>query len=444
MRIQRAPAAAPANVTITRLEFGAAGTDGDPVVESIANVAFAPDVDRLFWAKGGSLYSSDPEGFDVSLAHESNATRLILGLAYDTSPNGPSLYYTDLVDRSIWVLQNPTSPSTRSSSRVLTGPTGTIYHVAVDGWRGEHLYFTERLVEPLTFIRRCDLDGSNVVSLVQARGSPNGIAVDPDGGFLYWSDSSGEGAIMQATLMGMAPSTLVTPAPGVTSLFLDLGQRILYWVEPRLSSGMIRAQGLDASGDVIGTPSTAVVVGSYVPLGVTTSGFQASPSATPSPSPSTSASATHTPSPTSLLSTSPTPTQTPSATPSPSAQAKNVEILSAPADDEVKAVIITWFVNATIAADAESYTIFVRPGNFTVTVDPETTSYTVEGLDPGQTYEIEVVVNFPDETTEPVDDVLLEPITDDGLLSFTWVAAGVVIVLSLLVCGGLWFSHCRK
>lgn len=83
-------------------------------------------------------------------------------------------------------------------------------------------------------IRRADLDGSNIKSVIDGGGSPEGIALDPAAGKLYWTEwRSGWGAtgkIQRSDLDGSNLETLVvTGAEHPRGIALDLeGDRIYF------------------------------------------------------------------------------------------------------------------------------------------------------------------------------------------------------------------------
>jgi sugar lactone lactonase YvrE len=103
-------------------------------------------------------------------------------------------------------------------------------------------------------VMRCDLDGSNVETLVQTgQGDDDrhdqtrwcvGIAVDPDGGYFYWTQkgpsNGGLGKILRAGIVMPDGDTaaerrdievLFEGLPEPIDLELDLASRMLYWTD---------------------------------------------------------------------------------------------------------------------------------------------------------------------------------------------------------------------
>jgi hypothetical protein len=103
-------------------------------------------------------------------------------------------------------------------------------------------------------VMRCDLDGANVETLVQTGGGDEdrrdatrwcvGIAVDPEGGHIYWTqkgaDNAGHGKILRAGIEMPAGDTaanrsdievLFNGLPEPIDLDLDLTTRSLYWTD---------------------------------------------------------------------------------------------------------------------------------------------------------------------------------------------------------------------
>jgi DNA-binding beta-propeller fold protein YncE len=111
--------------------------------------------------------------------------------------------------------------------------------VAVDPDEG-HLYWT---TGSFRTIERSDLDGSNVVRLVELPSSgPGGIALDTSAGKMYWT----AGKIQRANLDGSDVEDVVAmPASAAAALALDLSEGKLYWTDPL--ADVIRRSNLDGS-----------------------------------------------------------------------------------------------------------------------------------------------------------------------------------------------------
>jgi hypothetical protein len=134
---------------------------------------------------------------------------------------------------------------------VAEGATFTPKQLQLDT-KGGKLYWCDR--EGMR-VMRANLDGSKIETLVDtSRGDPRpgrdakkwcvGIAVDHEGGHVYWtqkgSDNAGEGRILRANLdipKGESPANrsdievLYSGLPEPIDLDLDLSNRLIYWTD---------------------------------------------------------------------------------------------------------------------------------------------------------------------------------------------------------------------
>jgi len=101
------------------------------------------------------------------------------------------------------------------------------------------LYWTDRA---LGAIRRAELPGGPVATIVDGLPGPQGIAVDPVEGRVYWADTA-EQAIMRCNLDGSAPERVVQVNGFPKGLDFDPVGRAVYWSDPVLRS--VSRFGLD-------------------------------------------------------------------------------------------------------------------------------------------------------------------------------------------------------
>jgi DNA-binding beta-propeller fold protein YncE len=127
------------------------------------------------------------------------------------------------------------------------GPDG----VAVDV-DGGHIYWTGMGVPSANdgFIKRSNLDGTDVQTLVPAGGTytPKQMKLDVAGGKMYWSDREGM-RVMRANLDGSSVEALVTTGQGDTDrmdesrwcvgMALDLDGGFIYWSQKGPANGHV-------------------------------------------------------------------------------------------------------------------------------------------------------------------------------------------------------------
>jgi DNA-binding beta-propeller fold protein YncE len=108
-------------------------------------------------------------------------------------------------------------------------------------------------------IRRANLDGSGMTTLVSGLVNPRGPTLDLVGGKMYWGDN-GSGDIRRANLDGSGQTILIRGLPGAGTPALDLASGQMYWSDD--VSGEIRRANLD------GTDQTTLVRGQNDPHAV--------------------------------------------------------------------------------------------------------------------------------------------------------------------------------
>ena len=132
---------------------------------------------------------------------------------------------------------------------VLSGRVVAPFGIALDMDGGKIYWMNEfRGMLPRAKIQRANLDGSNIETLVTRLISPFGITLDVDGGKIYWTDANG--TIQRANLDGSNIKTLVPGVLGVASLgiALDLAEGRMYWTDVNESpsgTGAIQRANLD-------------------------------------------------------------------------------------------------------------------------------------------------------------------------------------------------------
>jgi hypothetical protein len=208
----------------------------------------------LYYLGPAKVYALNPDGgAPVTLVDRSppgggRPTSIFDGIAID--PGSARIYWTDMGrpserDGSIWRCELDGSDVTEV---VAGGLTHTPKQLRIAGGR---LYWSDR--EGMS-VMRANLDGSQVQTLVRT-GDPEtdkgradfwcvGVAVDPVGGFVYWTQKGGDnalqGQIRRAPLAMPRGSnaatrrdieTLFSGLPEPIDLDLDLTTRTMYWTD---------------------------------------------------------------------------------------------------------------------------------------------------------------------------------------------------------------------
>lgn len=186
-------------------------------------------------------------GCDDPLAVDAPAMRSVAAEAPadgGTSPDAPRLYYLDVRGR---VLSARVDGS--DVRALVTGQRGTPDGIAVDPKRG-HVYWT-LMGAPSGddgAIYRADLDGGNVTPIVRAGGTftPKQLTIDVAGRALYWSDREGM-RVMRCALDGSGVETLVATGQGAQArrdasnwavgIAIDVAGGYVYWTQKGPADG---------------------------------------------------------------------------------------------------------------------------------------------------------------------------------------------------------------
>lgn len=106
------------------------------------------------------------------------------------------------------------------------------------------IYFLDNSVG----VRRADLDGSNLTTLVsQPSGGPHTLVVNKTNNKLYWS--SLQGTISRADIDGSNSTTIFSGATSVRGISVDQVNGHIYYALPTTSGGSIRRINIDGTND---------------------------------------------------------------------------------------------------------------------------------------------------------------------------------------------------
>src|SRR4029077_14511283 len=229
-------------------------------------------VGRLYFLNlaAGHILTSNPDGSDLkTIVHEGR--KLPDGIVVDVA--GGHIYWTNMGNpsRNDGSIDRADFDGGNVTSIVPAGSTFTAKQLQLDA-KNRELYWCDR--EGMR-VMRCNLDGSKIETLVDtSSGDPRpgpdqrkwcvGIALDVDGGKVYWTqkgnDNAGEGRIFRAGLeipRGQTPANrqdievLYDNLPEPIDLDLDLGNRVIYWTDrgdPPRGNTVNRAPMDEASG----------------------------------------------------------------------------------------------------------------------------------------------------------------------------------------------------
>jgi len=231
---------------------------------------------RLFFLDlaGGRVLSVNPDGSDLKTVVE-EGRRLPDGLVVDAASG--HLYWTNMGNPKAndGTILRSDLDGRNMATIVASGGTFTPKQIQLDKRNGK-LYWSDR--EGMR-VMRANLDGSAVETLVdtsQGDARPGadarkwcvGIAVDADGGKIYWTqkggDNAGEGRICRANInipSGQSAANrkdielLFDNLPEPIDLDLDIGKRMLYWTD----------RGDPPRGNTVNRASMDPVPGGQVP-----------------------------------------------------------------------------------------------------------------------------------------------------------------------------------
>jgi 3-hydroxyacyl-CoA dehydrogenase/DNA-binding beta-propeller fold protein YncE len=207
---------------------------------------------RLFFLDlgGGRVLSANPDGSDLKTVVE-EGRKLPDGLVVDVAAG--HLYWTNMGNPKAndgSILRSNLDGS-HMTTIIAPGGTFTPKQIQLDQKNGK-IYWSDR--EGMR-VMRANLDGSQVETLVDtSQGDPHpgadarkwcvGIAVDADGGKIYWTqkggDNAGEGRICRANInipRGQNAANrqdvelLFDALPEPIDLDLDVPNRLLYWTD---------------------------------------------------------------------------------------------------------------------------------------------------------------------------------------------------------------------
>ncbi|KAL9960511.1 hypothetical protein ACROYT_G033979 [Oculina patagonica] len=111
-------------------------------------------------------------------------------------------------------------------------------------WRSSQLYWTDDGSDTISV---SDLEGNNTRILISSSlDEPSGIALDPNNGLMFWTDSGQNPKIERATLSGSQRVAIVTSNLQLPNgIDLDRRNRLIFWVD----AGTDRVESVDYHGN---------------------------------------------------------------------------------------------------------------------------------------------------------------------------------------------------
>jgi len=206
----------------------------------------------LFGSEGGRIYyltlgSRGSGGRVMSANDDGSGLRTVVdgrnagpdGIVVDTATK--RIYWTNMgrAAANDGTIESSALDGADLQTVVPAAGTWTPKQLKLDAKHGK-LYWSDR--EGMR-IMRANLDGSQIETLVEtaqgdearkdARNWCVGMALDVDGGKMYWSQkgSGNNGRIFRANLDGSQIETLFDNLPEPIDIDLDLGRRMMYWTD---------------------------------------------------------------------------------------------------------------------------------------------------------------------------------------------------------------------
>lgn len=191
---------------------------------------------KMYWTDVGTnkLGVANLDGTDVMEAHDPTLAPFFL--AVDTTSR--TLYWTESSNSGTGIRRKEI-PDVGVITSGLVDPGGMDTNAS-------HIYYvvTDSIETELNIgaIHRANLDGSSDITLLSSLTLPYGIALDVDGGKMYWTDPID--GLFRADLDGMNVDNIV-PGSGPFGISLDLTNDIVYWTD--ISASRIGSSNLDGT-----------------------------------------------------------------------------------------------------------------------------------------------------------------------------------------------------
>lgn len=239
---------------------------------------------KIYWTDSNNqnIRRSDLDGYNIELVYSATGA-----LSQDSPANldldiaGGYIYWTDVSSNSPRIRRAPFNFASPTSLPVNNATVETIINSNIDQPNGialdltnNHVYWSDK-GSGLNWIRRSDLNGGNVTTIISSLAEPHSITLDVADNKIYWCDegfSVGNRRIRYANLDGTSPTDLVTNASdGLLSaqgIAIDLlsGTKRVYWTD--IASSNSHVKRIRLSNNTVSTVATPLNYPTDVTIGV--------------------------------------------------------------------------------------------------------------------------------------------------------------------------------
>lgn len=241
-------------------------------VGAIKDIVIDEERNRVFWVEqdATSTYVKradlTPNAGVIELTNVSDHVRVAVANQFEalaihkgnrelyitTTGSGGEIYRVDLDDQfTTTVLPTPTIGSLFAS-----------YGIDVDEVNDKMYFVNTSTTRQIQIANSDGTSPSVILNISGTLGTPHDVAVDPAGGFLYFStNNGGVGQIYRATLSGGSPTLLINSLPNtIKGISLDTQNGFIYWATGGATVGRANIDGTGATNIVTGL-STANYIG---------------------------------------------------------------------------------------------------------------------------------------------------------------------------------------
>ncbi|MCB0488009.1 MAG: gliding motility-associated C-terminal domain-containing protein [Cyclobacteriaceae bacterium] len=232
-------------------------------VGAVKDIVIDEQRNRVFWVENNAsnalVKRADmiATGGTIQLGNVINFIQVAPGNSFEAlgiNKTTRELYVTSVgTGGSIYRISLDASPITVLPAATLTGLFAT-YGIDIDAVNSK-MYFINTATSRQ--IQMANADGTSpsvILNISGTLGTPHDVAVDPAGGFIYFStNNGGVGQIHRATLSGSSPTLLVNSLPStIKGIAIDKKNGFIYWATGGTTVGRANLDGTGAINIVPG------------------------------------------------------------------------------------------------------------------------------------------------------------------------------------------------